>query len=98
MRDLASTLRDEGLLLAETAGTIATFADVPADVLLLAGDMKRPAFIKPAFDALAQTLPRCRRALFPGLDHGGTADPSPSNRGGKPAVVAPEIRSFFTQP
>ena len=79
MRKIAPTLRYEGLLLAEMAGTIATFADVPADVLLMGGDMKRPALIKPAFDALAQTLPHCRSALFPGLDHGGTGDPGPSN-------------------
>jgi pimeloyl-ACP methyl ester carboxylesterase len=98
MRQVAPTLRYEGLLLAETAGTIANFAGVPADVLLLCGDMKRPAFIRPAVDALAQTLPRSRRVRFPGLDHGGSSDVSPSNRGGKPDTVAPEIRSFFAQP
>jgi pimeloyl-ACP methyl ester carboxylesterase len=98
IRQLAPTLRYEGLLLAETAGTIGTFAEVAADVLLLGGDMKRPAFIKPAFDALARTLPHNRRVRFPGLDHGGSADVSPINRHGKPEIVAPEIRSFFAQP
>ncbi len=98
MRKVAPTLRHEGLLLAEMAGTIAAFADVPADVLLLGGDMRRPAFIRPAFDALAHTLPRARCAVLPGLDHGGSSDPGPANRGGKPEAVAPEIRSFFAQP
>jgi pimeloyl-ACP methyl ester carboxylesterase len=97
-RKLAPTLRYEGLLLAETAGTIGAFAEVPAEVLLLAGDMKRPAFIKPAFDAFARTLPHNRRIRFPGLDHGGSADIGPTNRHGKPEIVAPAIRSFFTQP
>lgn len=97
MRKLAPTLRYEGLLLAEMAGTIGSFADVPADVLLLGGDMERPAFIKPAFEALARTLPHNRRVEFPGLDHGGSADVGPANPGGKPEVVAPEIRSFFAQ-
>jgi pimeloyl-ACP methyl ester carboxylesterase len=97
MRKLAPTLRYEGLLLAETAGTIGSFADVPADVLLLGGDMERPAFIKPAFEALAQTLPHNRRVRFPGLDHGCSADVGPANPGGKPEIVAPEIRSFFAQ-
>ena len=97
MRQLAPTLRYEPLLLAEMAGTIATFADVPADVLLMGGDMKRPAFIRPAFEALTQILPRVRCAVFPGLDHGGSSDPGPVNRGGKPEVVAPAIRSFFAQ-
>jgi pimeloyl-ACP methyl ester carboxylesterase len=97
-RQLAPTLRWEGLLLAETAGTIETFAEVAAEVLLLAGDMKRPAFIRPAFDAFAQTLPDNRRVRVPGLDHGGSTDVGPTNRGGKPEVVAPAIRSFFAQP
>jgi pimeloyl-ACP methyl ester carboxylesterase len=97
-RQLAPTLRYEGLLLAETAGTIETFAEVAAEVLLLGGDMKRPAFIRPAFDALARTLPHNRRVEFPGLDHGGPADVGPTNRRGKPDIVAPAIRSFFAQP
>jgi pimeloyl-ACP methyl ester carboxylesterase len=96
-RQLAPTLRYEGLLLAETAGTIETFAEVAAEVLLLGGDMKRPAFIRPAFDALARTLPHNRRVEFPGLDHGGSADVGPTNRRGKPDIVAPAIRSFFAQ-
>ena len=98
MRQLAPTLRYEPLLLAEMAGTIATFADVPADVLLMGGDMKRPAFIRPAFDALAQTLPHVRCAVLPGLDHGGSSDVGPANRGGQPDIVAPAILSFFAQP
>ena len=95
MRKLASTLRYEGLLLAETAGTIGTFTGVEADVLLMGGDMKRPAFIRPAFDAFAQRLPHHRCMRFPGLDHGGSGDPGPANRGGKPAIVAPYVLSFF---
>jgi hypothetical protein len=98
MRELAPTVRYEPLLLAEMAGTIAAFADVPADVLLMGGDMKHPAFIRPAFDALARTLPRVQRAVFPGLDHGGSADAGPANRGGQPDVVAPATRSSFAQP
>ena len=97
MRKIAPTLRYEGLLLAETAGTIDTFAGVETDVLLIGGDMKRPAFIGPAFDAFAQRLPHHRCVRFSGLDHGASGDPSPANRGGNPAVVAPDILSFFAQ-
>jgi pimeloyl-ACP methyl ester carboxylesterase len=96
-RQLAPTLRWEGVLLAETAGTIGTFAEVPAEVLLLGGDMKRPAFIKPAFDAFARTLPHNRRVRFPGLEHGASSDVGPTNRGSKVEIVAPAIRSFFAQ-
>jgi hypothetical protein len=35
---------------------------------------------------------------FPGLDHGGSTDVGPTNRRGKPDIVAPAIRSFFAQP
>jgi hypothetical protein len=97
-RRIAPTLRWEGGLLAETAGTSGTFAEVPAEALLLGGDMKRPAFIRPAFDALARILPHNRRVRFPGLDHGGSSDIGPTNRRGKPEIVAPEIRSFFARP
>lgn len=71
--------------------------DVGADVLLMGGDMKRPAFIRPAFDALARTLPHHRSVRFPGLDHGGSSDPSPTNRGGQPGAVAPDVLKFFGQ-
>jgi hypothetical protein len=97
MRQLAPTIRYEGLLLAELAGAIDACAGVDADVLLMGGDMKRPAFIRPAFDALARVLPRNRCVRFPGLDHGGSSDPGPANRGGQPGVVAPDILTFFAQ-
>ena len=95
MRQLAPTIGFEGRLLAEQAGSIGSLAEVGADVLLMGGDMRRPAFIRPAFDALARTLPRNRCVRFGGLDHGGSSDPDPANRGGQPAVVAPEVLSFF---
>jgi hypothetical protein len=97
MRKLAPTVRYEGVLLAEMAGTIATFAAVPADVLILGGSKGLP-FLKPALDALAQTLPHSQRVEFPGLDHGGSSDSSGTNPGGgKPEIVAEEIRRFFTR-
>jgi hypothetical protein len=97
MRKLAPTVRYEGVLLAEMAGTVATFAAVPADVLSLGGS-KGPPFLKPALDALAQTLPHSQRVEFPGLDHGGSSDASGTNPGGgKPEIVAEEIRRFFTR-
>jgi pimeloyl-ACP methyl ester carboxylesterase len=98
MRELAPTVRCEGMLLAEAAGSIDTFAEMPADVLLLGGSKGLP-YLKPALDALARTLPRSRRVEFPGLDHGGSSDASSTNPGGgKPEIVAREIRAFFAQP
>jgi pimeloyl-ACP methyl ester carboxylesterase len=62
MRKLAPTVRYEGVLLAEMAGTIASFAEVPADVLILGGSKGLP-FLRPALDALAETLPRNQRSV-----------------------------------
>ena len=97
MRKLAPTIGYEGVLIAEMAGTVDAFRTVTADVLILGGSKGLP-FLKPARDALAQTLPNCRRVEFPGLDHGASSDPSTTNPGGKPEIVAQvarEVRSFF---
>jgi pimeloyl-ACP methyl ester carboxylesterase len=97
MRKLAPTIHYEGVLIAEMAGTVDTFGTVTADVLILGGSKGLP-FLKPARDALARTLPHSRRVEFPGLDHGASSDPSATNPGGNPEIVAQvarEVRAFF---
>jgi pimeloyl-ACP methyl ester carboxylesterase len=97
MRKLAPTIHYEGVLIAEMAGTVDAFRTVTADVLILGGSKGLP-FLKPARDALARTLPNRRRVEFPGLDHGASSDPSATNPGGKPEIVAQvarEVRTFF---
>lgn len=95
MRRLAPTLHHDAALLAETAGTAARYADVTSDVLLLQGTRRGPAFLAPALDSLARTLPSSTRVVLPGLDHGGSSDPGPANRHGRPDVVAEALRPFF---
>ena len=97
MRKLAPTIHYEGVLIAEMAGTVDAFRTVTADVLILGGSKGLP-FLKPARDSLGRTLPRSRRVEFPGLDHGASSDPSTTNPGGKPEIVAQvahEVRTFF---
>jgi pimeloyl-ACP methyl ester carboxylesterase len=97
MRKLAPTIHYEGVLIAEMAGTVDAFRTVTADVLILGGSKGLP-FLKPARDALARTLPHSRRVEFPGLNHGASSDPSATNPGGKPEIVAQvarEVRTFF---
>jgi pimeloyl-ACP methyl ester carboxylesterase len=97
MRQLAPTLHYEGALLAESAGTVDAFATVGADVLVLGGTKGLP-FLKAGRAALANTLPRNRRVELSGLQHGASSDPSPTNPGGKPEIVAQvarEVRAFF---
>lgn len=95
MRKLAPTIGYEGRLIREMAGTLETFREVNVPVLLLGGS-KGLAFLKPALDALEQTLPNAKRIEFAGLDHGGSADVTKANAGGKPEVVGPELRRFFS--
>ena len=95
MRQLAPTLHQDVTLLAESAGTLSTYADVSSDVLLLGGTRRGPAFLAPALDALERTVPNSARMVLPGLDHGGSSDPSPTNRRGRPDIVAEAIRPFF---
>ena len=97
MRMLAPTLHYEGALIAEMTGEAERFRSVRADVLLLGGS-KGLRLFQPGLDALERVLPHARRVVFPGLDHGASADVSSRNRGGKPDVVAAELRRFFTQP
>jgi pimeloyl-ACP methyl ester carboxylesterase len=94
MREYAPTLHYEGQLMAEMTGTLERFRAVTADVLLLGGSKGLP-FLEPSLTALASTLPSVERIEFPGLHHGGSSDDSATNRGGKPEIVARELRRFF---
>lgn len=94
MRKLAPTLHYDFTLVAQMAETLESFRAVRAAVLLLGGS-KSPAYLKAALDALEQTLPHVQRIEFPGLNHGGSSDASPTNRGGRPDLVAQALRRFF---
>jgi pimeloyl-ACP methyl ester carboxylesterase len=95
MRTLAPTLGYEGRLVRELTGALDRYASLTNDVLLLGGGKGLP-WIKPGLDALEATIPHGTRVEFAGLDHGGTADAGPAGPAGKPAVVAPELRRFFS--
>ncbi len=98
MRKLAPTLHYDGLLLEEMSGQVERFRAVQAQVLLLSGSKGLP-YLKGSLDALAQVLPRVvNRVEFPGLEHGGANNPSKTNRGSKPELVAQALRRFFAEP
>ena len=91
MRMLASTLHSDFQLSVETKEALESFKAIRADVLLLGGS-KSPAYFKVALDALEKVLPHAKRTEFPGLNHGASGN---ANRGGKPQLVAQELRQFF---
>lgn len=95
MRKLAPTLHYEGVLLAEMSGQLERFRAVNAEVLLMGGSKGLP-FLKPSMDALEKVLPHVvNRVEFPGLGHGGSNNPSQTNPGSKPELVAQVLRQFF---
>jgi pimeloyl-ACP methyl ester carboxylesterase len=94
MRMLAPTLHYDFVLVGEMVGQQDRFAGLGAEVLLLGGS-RSPAYLRAALGSLERILPRARRVEFAGLDHGGSSDLSTTNRSGRPAVVAEELRRFF---
>jgi pimeloyl-ACP methyl ester carboxylesterase len=91
MRMLAPTLHHDFAMVAEMSQRLDSFAGVNAEVLLLGGS-KSPAYLKAALDGLEKVLPNVRRVEFPGLGHSGSGN---TDRGGRPDVVANELRRFF---
>jgi pimeloyl-ACP methyl ester carboxylesterase len=89
LRDLIPALKPELDLVKATEGTIDDYKNATAEVLLLCGTDAPPLFTG-TLDALASVLPRATRVELPGLNHGGAQD-----QGGKPAVIAEQLRRFF---
>jgi len=98
MRKLAPALQYDFQVVVEMSGKMESFRDVRAQVLLLGGS-KSPAYMKAALDALEQILPHVTRIEFPGLGHAASWNyDKQRNPGGKPEVVAQELRRFFAEP
>jgi len=91
MRALAPTFHYDAQLVSETKGALKRYKDIRAEVILLGGS-KSPAFLKAALDILENIFPRAKRIEFPGLNHGATGN---TDRGGKPELVAQELKRFF---
>ncbi|UGT44428.1 alpha/beta hydrolase [Nocardia yamanashiensis] len=70
--------------------TYPNYAEIIAAVLLLDGDKDRHPRTDPDHSLLAQTIPRCERHTFPGLDHFGIDKVAPER-------VAATIADFFSR-
>jgi pimeloyl-ACP methyl ester carboxylesterase len=91
MRMLAPTLHYDFQLIIEMEEALETFRAIRADVLLLGGS-KSPTYLKIAAAAVEKVLPHLTRVEFSGLDHGASG---PSDRGGRPQLVAEKLGEFF---
>ncbi|GAA3192670.1 alpha/beta fold hydrolase [Nonomuraea roseoviolacea] len=91
-RELAPTIRHDGLLVAETADLVPRLRELGAEVLLLGGT-RSPAYLKRALTALEGVLPHARRVVLKGVGHEATGNAAAR---GKPELVAREIGRFLT--
>jgi pimeloyl-ACP methyl ester carboxylesterase len=91
MLRLAPTLHNDFSLAVEMSETLERFRSIALDVFLLGGSQS-PAYLKDALDALEKTLPSVQRVEFAGLNHGASGN---TDRGGRPDLVAAELRRFF---
>jgi pimeloyl-ACP methyl ester carboxylesterase len=88
LQELIPTFHFDYQLVDEMKGTLETFKEVPAAVLLLGGS-KSPAFLKHTLDALNNVLPNVERVELHGLSHGAALD------GGQPERVAQALIKYF---
>jgi pimeloyl-ACP methyl ester carboxylesterase len=88
MRDLVPTAHYDAAIVLQLADRLESFRTVSAEVLLLRG-ARSPRYLHTAFDRLAATLPDARCVELPGVGH------LAADNGGKPLLVADELRRFF---
>lgn len=88
---LITTMHYDAQLVREMEGRLEDYRRVPVPVLLLRGS-RSPANLRRSVDVLATLLPRCTEVELPGVGH------TAADNGGKPEVVAQELRAFFGAP
>ncbi len=98
MKALAPALQYDFQIAVEMSGQLQSFRAINTEVLLLGGS-KSPAYLKGALDSLEKVLPRVTRIEFPRLDHAAAWNyDKQRNPGGRPELVAQELRRFFAEP
>ncbi len=87
-RDLIPTMHYDARSVLDAAGPLDRFAGLSCEVLLLGGS-KSARSLAAALDGLSATLPHARRVTLSGVGH------TAADNGGKPELVAAELRAFF---
>lgn len=90
LRDLVKAWKSELEQVQATEGTIEEYRNVNAEVLLMAGK-QAPSLFTGTLDALTAVLPHSTRVDLAGVNHGAAQD-----QGGRPAIIADELRRFFS--
>ncbi len=90
---LAPTLHYESQVYVDMEGKLDTFKTIGNEVLLLGG-IRSASHFKAGLDVLATILPKATRVELPAVGHSASWN---TDVGGKPKVVAAELRSFFSR-
>ncbi len=90
---LAPTLHFESQVYVDMVGKLDTFKTIGNEVLLLGG-IRSASHFKAGLDVLASILPKATRVELPAVGHSASWN---TDVGGKPKVVAAELRSFFSR-
>jgi pimeloyl-ACP methyl ester carboxylesterase len=88
LRELIPTMYYDARTVSDAAGPLERFAGLPCDVLLIGGS-KSARNLTATLDALSTVLPGARRVTLPGAGH------IAADNGGKPDLVAAQLRDFF---
>ena len=89
---LAPTLHYESQVYVHMVGKLDTFKTIGNEMLLLGG-IRSASHFKTGLDVLATILPKATRLELPAVGHSASWN---TDVGGKPKVVAAELRSFFS--
>ncbi len=88
LRDLVPTMHYDALLVAESEGTFAGYADLTVPVLLLGGARSAP-YLRRTLERLGGVLPHSTTVVLAGTDH------LAADNSGQPQRVADVLRRFF---
>jgi len=88
-RDLIPTMHYDAQTVLDAAGPLERFAGLCCEVLLLGGS-KSARNLTAALDGLSAVLPHARRVTLPRAGH------TAADNGGKPDLVAAQLRAFFS--
>jgi pimeloyl-ACP methyl ester carboxylesterase len=91
MKTLALTLHNDFQIVVEMNNALQGFREIRMEMLLLSGSQS-PAYLRTAVDTLYEFHPDAKRVEIDGMGHAGAWN---ADRGGKPELVARELRRFF---
>ena len=85
---LVTTMHYDAMLVREMEGDVERFAMIDVDVLLMGGS-RSASYLRDALDELSRVIPHCCRVQLEGVGH------TAADNGGKPELVAEQLRAFF---